>query len=319
MSAFVKYLKEYGIKCTIAMLLFRLFKKNKSNSNIKNAITQYKHKVIYDYIMSYYSDKFDIKKTNTGDKLEGCIWTAWLQGEENAPEVIQLTIASMRKHANGHRVVVLTNDNVDDYIEIPSIIKTKHSNGIMGHAHYSDVIRIMILAKYGGVWLDATIFINTPIDEKAFVSPFYSIGFSSNKKSEYVSDHKWIVVILGGCKQSIYLYDIAHMLTSYWEEHIIPIDYFVFDYIISALYSRNIDFHDIVDSLEKQKRFTYELSLIINEPFNDNIMNGLVSQNCFYSLSYKKNYIKKTKEGSLTNYGYLYDQYLSCTQEEIKR
>lgn len=273
---------------------------------------QYKNQAILDYLYKNYYNRKKIdtpQKESDDNNWSGCIWTAWLQGEENAPEVIQLTIASMRRYANNHRVIVLTNDNVDSFIQIPAEIKKKHSDGSMGHAHYADVIRMIILAKYGGIWLDATMILHEPINEEAFTTPFFSIGFDSEKKAQFVSDHKWIVRFMGGCKNSKYLFDIASMLTDFWKEHSIPIDYFVFDYIIAVLYQNDISFRNIVDHLEKQNRFTYELGKYINEPFNDSILKDLFSQKDVYTLSYRQQYQKQTAEGLLTCYGYLYNQY----------
>lgn len=309
------FFREYGFKCTIVMLLYGLFRHFGNNSNVKQFVLRQKHKVICDYLNKHYFSRIRAeqkKDDNEDNKYSECIWTAWLQGEDNAPEVIKLTLASMRKNAGGHKVVVLSDGNIDDYIQIPPVIRKKHADGIIGHAHYADVVRMMILARYGGIWLDATTFLYEQIDENAFSAQFYSIGFDSSKKTDYISNFKWIVRFIGGCRGSKYLSDISIMLSLYWEEHNIPIDYFVFDYLIALLYQNDNTFHDIVDSLEKKSGFTNELRLIMDKPHNEMELNDLLSHHNIYTLSYRHNHQRQTPEGLTTNYGYLCNQYLEA-------
>ena len=239
------------------------------------------------------------------------IWTAWLQGEQEAPEVIQLTLKSIRRNSNGHNVVVITEENVDNYIKIPPTIKKKHADGIIGYAHYADIIRMLILAEYGGIWLDATIFLHNQIDVSAFSYPFWSIGFESNKKARYVSDNRWIVRVMGGCDKSKYLFQISKMLNNFWIEHDISIDYFVFDYLIAVLYNNDLSFRQVVDRLKKQNGYTNRLRLVIKDPYNEKVLNELFSDNRIYTLTYKYHYPKQTVDGQITNYGYLYNQYFN--------
>lgn len=313
-KSFFGYCREYGIRCSVVLLFSNLFPCSRNNLKWRKKIEEKKRKIILDYLNNNYYVEIE-GTASLGDEKNPyryCIWTAWLQGEEKAPEVIRLTIESMRRHSNGHPVIVISNDNIEQYIQLPSVIKRKYLSGIIGHAHYADIIRMMILSKYGGIWLDATMFLHEPIENRAFTSLFYSIGFDSDLETneKFVSKHKWIVRIIGGCENSQFLSIISAMLVSYWEEHNIPIDYFVFDYIIEVLYQRNDSFRSIVDNLKKQKKFTYELSLIINEPYNEEIMNDMLSNDYVYTLSYRKEYKKITAEGLKTNYAHLCNQYL---------
>lgn len=309
-----EYYKEYGIKCTFAYYLCILFpySGNKEKS-WKQRLLKYKYKTITNYLYKYYSQ--DIETVQEPAACENdCangnnIWTAWLQGEENAPEVIRITLASMRENANGHPVVVITYDNVDQYIDVPQIIKNKHKSGEMGHAHYADVIRMMILAKYGGLWLDATTLLHEPIPEEAFQLPFYSLGCKASGE-KYISRNKWLVRVIGGNKGSIYLTAISRMLTNYWEEHNAAIDYFVFDYLIYILYQNDHSFHLIIDNLHQMDHYTNVLRKIINEPFDENTLKKLYVKKQIYTLTYRGNYYKQTPEGSMTFYGYLCNHFL---------
>ena len=95
----LKYCKEYGVICTLAIILFRLFHFLGDKSMIYWMIVKFKHRTILNYLYHHYYIKLQNKGQQQVEKnpYANCIWTAWLQGEENAPEVVKLTIASMRK------------------------------------------------------------------------------------------------------------------------------------------------------------------------------------------------------------------------------
>ncbi len=309
----LKYYKEFGIKCLQAHVLSSLFPYSRDTAQWRRRILKYKHKVISKYLQDhYYACTYDnvIEEEHTrGNQFKNCIWTAWLQGEDKAPEVIRLTLSSIRKNANGHPVIVLTENNIKQYIEIPAEIQKKHENGIMKHAHYADVVRMKILEQYGGIWLDATTLLYEPICEAAFSSVFFSVGFKE-KDERFITDSKWIVRLMGGCRDSKYLSAISRMLSLYWKEHCMPIDYFVFDFLINLIYQNDERFHTIVDNLPQMDGSTNALRNIANEAYNREQINEIMMDHQMITLSYKCIYHKQTADGDKTNYSYLLDQYL---------
>ena len=303
------YCKEYSCSCYFSTMPYNLYICIKGNGSIEKKLLERKHKYILKYLYNHYYSKIEIDEKTyfTKEKrYDNCIWTAWLQGEENAPEVIKMNLASMRKYSNSHRLIVLTNDNIFQYIDIPHQIREKYNRGIIGNAHFSDVVRMMVLAQYGGVWLDATMFLHEPIDEVAFSSLFYSIGVNK-QYSRYISDNKWKVCVLGGSYSSHYLKQISSILNAFWIDHVVAIDYFVFDYIIALLYRNDSMFRQIVDNLPRTNINSNELVKIINDDLDVNKLNDLFIENQIYYLSYRNTYVKLGHSGEETNYGYLYN------------
>ena len=303
------YYKQFGMACFIANILTKLFPYKENGSRFSWRILQFKHRRILKYLhKKYYSKKFtEYVCINRKGLYKNCIWTAWLQGEEDAPEVVRLTLASIRKNSNGHKVIVLTNDNINNYINIPLEIKSKYKTGIIGNAHFADVVRMMILSKYGGLWLDATMFIHKPIDNCAFTTSFFSLGYETNVKTRFITNNKWRVYLIGGLPGSQFISQISKMLNSYWIENDICIDYFVFDYLIAVLYQNDKSFKSTVDSLPQMKYPANQLRIVINEPMKADILEKLFIEHQVFKLTYKQNYHKKTIDGRTTIYGYLYD------------
>lgn len=316
----VDYSKEYGIQCCMSVMPYNIMTHFDKNINKKhysaillsrkhNSILKYLYKRYYYFLRSY---KPHLHKTT--HEYKNCIWTAWLQGEENAPDIIRVTIASMRRNANGHRVMVLTYNNIDHFIDIPESIKQKHKAGILEKAHYADVVRMMILAKYGGLWLDATMLLHEPIDECAFLSEFYSIGLDE-RYSCFISNNRWKVNVLGGKENSKYLNEISDLLNKYWIEHNVSIDYFIFDYIIAFIYENDMKFKKIVDLLPKSKYPTHKLKTIINDEYDETILYNLLRKDQVYLLSYRNQYSKWTASGKRTYYGYLFTDLLGGNEK----
>lgn len=52
----------------------------------------------------------------------------------------------------------LTKDNYAKYVDIPKQLVKKTETGKMMYAHLADLLRLKLLAKHGGLWIDSTLF-----------------------------------------------------------------------------------------------------------------------------------------------------------------
>ena len=86
------------------------------------------------------------------------IWICWFQGIENAPELVKACYNSVLKNYKDKEIIVLTEENYKKYVDMPEHIIKKWEKGYITFAHFSDILRIELLSKYGGLWLDSTIF-----------------------------------------------------------------------------------------------------------------------------------------------------------------
>jgi hypothetical protein len=102
------------------------------------------------------------------------IWTFW--DDENIPNVVQKYIATWKKYNPDHEIVVLNKTNLNNYLDV-DFSKIKH----ISHSptRYSDMVRLYILSKYGGIWCDASIICMKPFDSWIF-------DLQSNSDAEFV-------------------------------------------------------------------------------------------------------------------------------------
>lgn len=93
--------------------------------------------------------------------MERKVWFLWLQGIENAPELVRRCHRSWVERS-GWDVVTLDETSLSQYTSID------HGRGVVARQspnHRSDLIRLDLLSTIGGVWADATCFCVSPLDD----------------------------------------------------------------------------------------------------------------------------------------------------------
>ena len=93
--------------------------------------------------------------------MKKIIWSLWFQGWHNAPELNKICLESWIHHNPDWIVVKLDKNILKDYIDLNEIPKCFAKD----YAGMSDVIRILLLEKHGGVWVDSSLFCNKPLDD----------------------------------------------------------------------------------------------------------------------------------------------------------
>ena len=167
---------------------------------IERAIARLRQKGTLKRVMNVYGQQEVVKKyiDNTDNLLKknspigdtSNIWVCWWQGEENMPEVVKVCYRSIKKLSGKHPVVLITEDNLKDYVQLPQFIMDKYAAGIISRTHFSDILRFYLLKEYGGIWMDITNFLTAEID--SFV-PVDSTFYSYKHITEYnnVSQGLW--------------------------------------------------------------------------------------------------------------------------------
>lgn len=86
------------------------------------------------------------------------IWILWFQGENSSPAIVKKCINSWKRLNPEWTVNILDDESIyeylPDYQPHTKIHKTQQS----------DIVRLELLKKYGGVWTDATTLCNKPLD-----------------------------------------------------------------------------------------------------------------------------------------------------------
>lgn len=116
----------------------------------------------YKKLYNRYKNIINSHKVTKKQENSNYVWVCWFQGLENAPDLVKACINSIKKSLPDRNIVILTNDNIKDYINFPEYIIKKYEKGIISKAHFSDLIRIELLCNYGGIWIDSTVLCTSP-------------------------------------------------------------------------------------------------------------------------------------------------------------
>ncbi|MBA7855923.1 capsular polysaccharide synthesis protein [Enterobacter sp. RHBSTW-00901] len=162
------------------------------------------------------------------------IWICWFQGLDSAPGLVKRCIASVQRNAPEAQVIILTDENIPDYLTLPEHIKSKYQAGLISKAQYSDIVRCSLLYQYGGIWMDATVFMTKPVPESFYENAFSSLRFDSPENA--LSQGYWTAYFLAARKGNSLVKLVRDILYRYWQHHNSLIEYFLIDY--SFLYAR---------------------------------------------------------------------------------
>lgn len=188
-------------------------------------------------------------KKNLGtDKI---IWQFWQNKPgHQKPEIVEKCLNSVQKYKGDYKVIVLDIESVKQYIDLPDFIYQKHSeNPEFKIAFLTDIIRICLLQAYGGVWIDATILLTSPIENKLLEQDLFMFQRANkpkkykkwiNANKDYFSWEKnWRVNLVNSfiiAKPNNKILDaLISILFSYWQKEDTFKDYFIFQIIFDIL------------------------------------------------------------------------------------
>ena len=304
-------INEYSAKLAFIRCMATIFKILRINS-ISTVFLNKKNRMVLSYLEKEYGQIF-LKYKNEKKTLifkntiisELPIWICWFDGIEKAPPLVQRCINSIYEHANGHPVNFITWDTVFNYIEIPFYIKEKVLKKEMSYAHYSDIIRIFLLEKYGGIWLDATIYCIKDIPDEYFRYQFFSCK-SNLPTPGCVSNNRWTTFCLGGYKENVLFQCLKTFYLEYWKREKHAIDYLFFDDAIELAYKLLPEVRKEIELVPQNNIKRDELILRFADVWNEESVSDLLrSGTIIFKLGYREaNFLHKyNNENKLTVYG----------------
>lgn len=165
------------------------------------------------------------------DDARDKVFTLWLQGEENAPELVQACFRSMRRHFK-QELVVLDESNLYDYVSLPEEIVKKYRAGKIKTAHFADICRLDLLYRHGGYWIDSTCYVTAPIPEWIEEQDF----FLYLTEKEYGSVYSFCQNCFIRARKGDYLLAAWRaMVLDFWLHQTVRMDYFQHQLMFKAL------------------------------------------------------------------------------------
>jgi Capsular polysaccharide synthesis protein/Polysaccharide pyruvyl transferase len=111
------------------------------------------------------------------DAMKKTIWSCWFQGRDAAPYVVKRCFASWERKNPGWNFRCVDAVSIRRYVNLQSVVDLQSRS--VTAASISDIVRILLLHEFGGVWVDATLLCNRPLDEwlpSAMIEGFFAFA-----------------------------------------------------------------------------------------------------------------------------------------------
>lgn len=166
------------------------------------------------------------------------IWLYWGQGWENVPYVVKKCAESWAHYNPDWEINFLDEETLKKYIDIGDI-------NISTFAALSDVIRINLLKKYGGIWCDATVWCNKPLNE--WITSYTDFfAFSNPAPDRLIAS--WF---LAASSNSYIIDKWCSKVNEYWSNRNVPHHYFWFHYLFTNIFQNDKEFKKIWENTKK--------------------------------------------------------------------
>jgi hypothetical protein len=157
------------------------------------------------------------------------IWTCWLQGRENAPPSVEKCLSSWEQRNPGWKFRCLDATSIERYVALKHHVDLGRQT--ITAASLSDILRMLLLQEFGGVWVDATLLCARPLDEWlpglmaegffAFAAPAYDRPVAS----WFLSAEQDNLLISRWCRRTL----------EYWTDRTSSDDYFWLHHLFRSM------------------------------------------------------------------------------------
>lgn len=286
-----------GVLWTGVKALIRCVVSGKSFKAAYPAVTERVDEILierYRHILDENKDRFSKANPNSGKRRESAvsriIWSAWLQGLDNAPEMVNVCLESHMKHLPGYEFRVLDMENYRQWVELPEWVEEKYARGMIPAALFSDVLRVAVLKRYGGVWMDASVlctgFGNQQLQKQwtEVENSRFAVFRYYRKGDRYPSGlSNWFIA---ATPDNVVLTSVYDMLTAYWRDYDCTIDYYMMHLFISCALKA---FPEMEREMPKlNSRYSFFLGDALSRTYSQEAWQELVDHVAIHKLNYRK-------------------------------
>ena len=228
-------------------------------------------------------DKPELENVNP---YKNTVWCMWFQGLDKAPAIVKTCINSIEKYCSeaGYTFILLTTDNMFEYVHLPEEIIGKWKKGRIGNANFSDLCRVSLLAEYGGLWLDATVYLTDIIDRDILETEIFMFQASFlDMTATKISNWCMFAKEAGNS----FMLSLKSSMCNYWKHNNFIDDYFIF-HLMAAELSEQDRLKEIFDGIPFLSNTNPQLlGRILNKKYDKNEYEHILRCSSIHKLSYK--------------------------------
>ena len=217
------------------------------------------------------------------------VWVCWFQGMEQAPEIIKICYTSLQRYLKDREIVVLTDDNISQYVTFPEHIQRKYQEGMIPKAQYSDLLRLELLTRYGGTWIDATVLctgfndndsLNDNLNENILDADLFFFQYIRNGNEDFHGISNWFITSSSNQKALLIL---KEMLYQYHKDYDCTIAYFIF-HIFFMMIAKQLP-EEVKQMPRVSNKYCFVLENHLGDSYDEAWMKALIANCCFHKLN----------------------------------
>lgn len=281
---------------------FSYFAGEISSGGVRSA--QRKNEAVYRYLKKTYAALVEKYRSMSfhPENTEGerVIWVLWWDGESNMPPIIKACQRSKESAADGFKVILLDKNNVKNYADLPEFIWKMYNDGKLRLPHLADIIRVNLLKRHGGLWLDASIFCKGKLPKEIFDLEFFSLKGEKEGFEEHISLNQWSTFAIGGKKGNVVCEFLNDLFIEYCKMGKPFLYYYMFDCAIALGYREVPEIRRMIDAVPKTEGDAYWLEEHFDSECTEELLTQMNSEpSPMYKLSWRTPH---EKENNLYHY-----------------
>lgn len=256
---FKKYKENFGLPFALKLVLNKLFHPKDFVTRNNSIKLKYLRNYLSNLILearNYEESPYDSSQKN--------IFVYWNKPLDEAPFVVKTCFSRLKSLFQDYKIILLNDQNLNKYISLNKRILDLKRKGILSIQTFSDILRVNLLNKYGGFWVDSTIFFpkRIELDQQLKNQSFYSLNYVKDNKQKVKpsisKDMTWCAFFLGARKGSPVIRFLVSAFDKYYLDHDFRIDYFLIDFLIQLAKENKIG-NGVLDSIPIQNDYPFSL------------------------------------------------------------
>lgn len=245
------------------------------------------HENVKEYLFKEYKYLLDGYENVSNEPIveDSPIWIFWSQGKEKAPDIVRACIHSIEKNAGKHPVIVINEENFKEYAKLPDTVIAKMKNGTISFAHFADILRLELLYRNGGIWMDATLFASGEFTGE-LTGGIFTIRHGLFSEF-HVCKGLWSTFFLASGKNNSIIKLFRDIFYAYCEKEESIVTYFLIDCIIAMCYEKLADVRQQIDAIPVNNINVFELLPKLAWQYDENVFNNMRKNTALFKLSYK--------------------------------
>lgn len=231
---------------------------------------------------------------HAADGVPPVAYVYWGQGIETAPPVVRLCAGQLSAVTSDVECVWLDDRTLGEYVTIAAGVRARIGSN---RTHLSDLIRLALLERYGGTWLDATVFVTPAFEQflsKVATADFFGYRYSDPRIASWFMTSRPGGIIVSMLKAAL---DI------YWERNTSLLDYYLLHHVFEALYWIAPSFRTAWEaSARRSAGPPHELRTILFDEYDPTRLSDTLARSAAHKLS-RHRQVTTTTTG--TNFGEL--------------